>query len=94
MNKREFATAISNRNGISQREAMERLDQVVDIIMDQLAKHEEVKIRGFGTFKAEKRESRVMFNPSTRKDMIIPERYSPVFIPGKTLKESVRGGEN
>lgn len=94
MNKREFATAISNRNGISQKDAMERLNQVIEIIKEQLINHEEVKIRGFGTFKAVWRDEREMKNPNTKEQTIISERYIPVFIPGEGLRESVRGEED
>ena len=94
MNKRELAIVISNRSGISQQEAMDRLDEIFNIIAEQLIKHEEVKLRGFGTFKASRREEKLMINPRTKQEMKIPERYLPVFIPGKSLKDSVRGGKN
>lgn len=94
MNKSEFAESISNKTGMTQTEAMELLDLVFETITDQLTKRNEVKIRGFGTFKSRKRSEKMMTNPQTMDRIRIPERYVPVFLAGSVLRESVRKGDN
>lgn len=92
MNKSEFAEKISNRTGITQSEAMGWLNLMIDIMTEQLVSRKDIKLRGFGTFRAAKRDKKMMTNPQTKERIEIPERYVPVFIPGNVLKESVKDG--
>lgn len=92
MNKSEFAQKISYKTGHTQKESMEWLNLIIEIMTDQLVNREEVKLRGFGTFKASKRSEKIMINPQTKERIEIPERYVPVFIPGNVLRDSVRDG--
>ena len=45
---------------------------------------------GFGTFKTAKRKARKGRNPQTGKEINIPARNVPKFVPGKALKDSVK----
>ena len=53
-------------------------------------KREEIRLVGFGTFKATKRKARTGRNPQTGRAIKIPARKVPVFRPGKELKSKVK----
>ncbi len=54
-----------------------------------LSKHDRIEIRGFGSFSAKKRNSRIAHNPKTGVKVSVPEKWVPFFVPGKELRERV-----
>ena len=70
--------------------AQEVVDCMFASITEALAKDEEVRIIGFGTFKAVKRAERTGRNPQTGETITIKAGKSPRFIPGKALKDAVK----
>ena len=50
-----------------------------------------IQIAGFGSFKVKERSARVGRNPKTLEQINIPASKSPVFVPGKNLKDAVNG---
>lgn len=59
------------------------------LITDSVLQAENVKIKGFGTFKVNRVEARKSVNVSTGEDLEIPAHYKLVFIPSKQLAETV-----
>ena len=55
-----------------------------------LASKDSVTLVGFGTFKVANRKARKGRNPQTGKEINIPARNVPKFVPGKALKEAVQ----
>ena len=53
-------------------------------------KAEKVQIVGFGTFKIKIKEERDGRNPKTGEKIRIAASKNPIFVPGKSLKESVK----
>ena len=54
-----------------------------------LSKHARIEIRGFGSFAAKKRHSRMAHNPKTGVKVSVPEKWIPFFVHGKELRERV-----
>ena len=52
---------------------------------------EKVQIVGFGAFEVKERPARKARNPKTGEEIQIGARRSPMFKPGKALKEAVEG---
>lgn len=90
MNKNELAATIARVDGITQKEALRRIDLTFDIIKAQLQQHNTVKLRGFGTFATAIRAEKKIINPGTKKKEIIPERHVPTFAPSNVLRDIVR----
>ena len=59
-------------------------------IQDAIKEGENVTLVGFGTFKTANRKARKGRNPQTGKEINIPARTVPKFIPGKALKDAIR----
>ncbi len=89
MNKSEFAAELAYRSNLSVSSAKAITDNVLDILTEQLAKHEPVKFVGFGAFEVRKTAARVMRNPRTKEAVSVPEGYKPVFRAGLELRKKV-----
>ena len=91
MNKAELIDAIVAKTEMSKKDADAALSAVVDAIKDALKAGEKVALVGFGTFAAKERAARTGKNPQTGEEIQIGARRSPMFKPGKSLKEAVEG---
>ena len=90
MNKKELVAEIAGKTGVTKKLAAEILDSFIDIVSEKLAKGEEVKLVGFGTFEVATRKPRKGVNPRTKEPIEIPGGKVPRFRAGKELKEKVK----
>jgi len=74
----------------SKKEAQAAVDTTIKAITGALADKDSVTLVGFGTFKVANRKARKGRNPQTGKEINIPARNVPKFVPGKALKEAVQ----
>lgn len=63
------------------------LDAALEVISKAVAKGEEVKLVGFGTFSRAARKPRNGRNPKTGTTLVIPAAKVPKFKPGKDFRE-------
>ncbi len=91
MNKEELVQEISKKAKVTQKEAGEVLNALVDTIQKTVSKGKKVTLVGFGTFESRKRAARSGRNPQTGKEISIPAKTVPVFSAGKKFKTAVNG---
>ena len=91
MNKEELVLEISKKAKVTQKEAGEVLNALVDTIQKTVSKGKKVTLVGFGTFESRKRAARTGRNPQTGKEISIPAKTVPVFSAGKKFKTAVNG---
>jgi len=89
MTKDELIDAVSGST-CSKKEAADCLEAILDNIAKALAKGEEVKLTGFGTFSVSKRKARTGRNPRTGATIQIAATKTPKFKAGKVFKEAVK----
>ena len=89
MTKNELVQRISEKAGISKKEANEALSATTSTISDTLKKGDGITIVGFGSFSATQRAARTGRNPQTGETIQIAASKSVRFKPGKSLKEAV-----
>lgn len=89
MTKAELINEISEKLDISKKDIGTIVNECFETITKALSKKEKVQIVGFGTFEARVRKERKGRNPSTGKEIKIPQTTVPAFKAGKVLKESV-----
>ena len=89
MNKEELVQEISKKAKVTQKDAGEVLNALVETIQKTVAKGKKVTLVGFGTWEARKRAARTGRNPQTGKEISIPAKTVPVFSAGKRFKETV-----
>lgn len=92
MNKVLLIEKISEKTGVTKKEAEQMLETLVQTIIDELKQGNEVTITGFGTFLCRSRHARGGVNPQNPSQRIqIPEVKVAKFKTGKTLKDALKG---
>ena len=89
MNKEELVQEVAKKTKISQKEAGETLNAILEVIEKAVAKGKKVTLVGFGTFEPRTRAARTGRNPQTGKELKIPAKTVPAFSAGKKFKELV-----
>jgi DNA-binding protein HU-beta len=87
MNKAQLIEKLAEKMDLSKTQSEAFLDATLEIIQKAVAKGEEVKLVGFGTFSRLNRKSRNGRNPKTGAPVTIPDAKVPRFKPGKDFKD-------
>lgn len=90
--KKEFTAELSNRTGLDERTADQVVTTFLEILTESWCARTPVCFRGFGTFEARPVSPRLVRNPATMEDVMLPAGYKPVFKPSKRLREKVNTG--
>jgi len=89
LTKAEISNHLSQRIGLSKREAKEFVESFFEEIKTALENGEPVKISGFGGFELKDKSERPGRNPKTGEDIPIAARRVVTFRAGQKLKELV-----
>lgn len=89
MNKADFVHAIAEKTGTTQADAGKSVDAAIAVISEALAKGDDVKLLGFGTFQVVARAATEGRNPRTGEKIAIPASKQPKFKAGSELKRAV-----
>lgn len=89
MNKSQLVKSMSKKSKLTQKDCKVCLEALTKIIEQSLKTGENINLVGFGKFDIKYRNSRNLFNPYTKKNIMLPASKMPVFKPGKTLKEAI-----
>jgi DNA-binding protein HU-beta len=90
MHKEELIEQIAKESGLSKKESRLALDAFVSVVKKAVAEGDEVKLAGFGGFKAVKKVARKFHNPKTTEVIESPAKVVPVFKPGRVFKDAVK----
>ena len=83
--KDDIADSINNNFGLSKKDCLNIVKDIIDEIILGLQNNKIVKIHNFGTFKLKRKKSRIGRNPKTKKEFIINERNVISFKPSKIV---------
>jgi len=89
MNKQELIGAVAEAAGLTRGDAVKAVEAVFDTMSAALARGDEVRLVGFGTFLVSQRKASTGRNPRTGEPMKIDASSQPKFKPGKGLKDAV-----
>ena len=90
----DIAEAINIEFGLSKKDCLDIVNDIIDSIILGLKQHQIFKIHNFGTFKVRKKESRKARNPKSKVEVIIPPRYVIKFIPSKFILKKINKNIN
>ena len=91
MTKTDLIASLADQLGVSKKLAAELVNAFIETVIAGVKKSREVRIQGFGTFRASQRKAREGVNPQNPKQKIkIPAMKVPAFKAGKSLKDAVR----
>jgi len=87
--KKDMAKAIAQETGLTQLQAQEIVQKVLDSITATLLHDGRIELRNFGVFKVKKRPPRQARNPRTGEKVTVPARMVVTFKPGREMEEQV-----
>lgn len=91
MNKAELISLMSEKVGVTKKQAEDMVEFFVNTVTETLQKGGEVNIAGFGAFMAKQRKGRTGVNPQNPSEKIqIPSVTVPKFKAGKGLKDALK----
>lgn len=90
MNKAELIAAVAASAKVSQKEAKDVVDAVVNEIKDALKKGEKVQLVGFGSFEVKNKPERKGKNPQTGEEITIKASKAPAFKAGQAFKDYIQ----
>tara|TARA_B100000579_G_scaffold433761_1_gene453166 strand:+ start:2095 stop:2400 length:306 start_codon:yes stop_codon:yes gene_type:complete len=83
--RENIADSLHIEFGLTKRDCLIFVNDILDIIIDGLKTDGFVKIHNFGSFKIKKKKSRIGRNPKTKENVIIKERNVVLFKASKGL---------
>ena len=92
MNRSAIVDRVAARMGLNRFTAEGAVDTVFEAIAEGLAKEEDVRIAGFGTFRIRSRAARTGRHPRTGESVPIAASKLPSFKAAKALREAVKRG--
>ncbi|MBE6447843.1 MAG: integration host factor subunit alpha [Alphaproteobacteria bacterium] len=75
--------------GLSRKDSGEILDMILDEIVNELSKGNDVKLSSFGTFSLRDKKERSGRNPKTGVEAVISSRRVISFKPSQTMRKSI-----
>lgn len=91
MTKTQLIAHLADQLGVSKKLAAELVNTFIDAIIAGVKKQGEVRIQGFGTFRASQRKAREGVNPQNPKQKIkIPAMKVVTFKAGSEFKAAVK----
>ena len=90
MRKSDLITNISDKTGIAKVDVLVSLETMLKEIKENLAKGENIYIRGFGSFITKKRAAKIGRNIKKNIAVEIPEHFIPAFKPSKEFINEVK----
>ena len=92
LTRAELAEILYSKVGLSRAESLDMVESIIQHMSDAMAKGENVKISGFGTFLLRDKNERVGRNPKTGVEATIAPRRVLTFRASKMLKDKVGRG--
>ena len=89
MTKAELVEEVSRVSDLTKKHSEVIVDTVCQSIVDALHRGEKIELRGFGSFRLRRRESRKGRYPKTGDKVDVPPKQVPYFKPGKELKDLI-----
>ena len=90
----DIAETINNEFGLSKKDCLDLVYDIIQVIIEGLEKNKVVKIHNFGTFKLRKKNSRIGRNPKTKEEFNITSRNVITFKASKILLKYINNKIN
>ncbi len=90
MNNKELIEKLSERLGVSKNEISKMLAATTQSIVQTADEDRSITLQGFGLFEVRRKQDRILFNPASGRQMIVPPKLTLVFKPSDTYKEKLK----
>jgi integration host factor subunit alpha len=92
LTRADLAESLNGKIGLSRAESARMVETILDLMCDALARGENVKISGFGTFVLRDKSERIGRNPKTGIEVPITPRRVLTFRPSQIMREQIAKG--
>ena len=89
LTKKDLTNSIYMQLGFSKKISEILIDDFFSVVLENIKKHEKLKISKFGTFSIRYKKPRVGRNPKTKEEKTISARKVILFKPSKEFKEFI-----
>jgi len=89
MTKKNIVRRIADELGRTELETRPIVQKTLDAIINVLSEEGRVELRNFGVFEVKKRKPRQARNPRTGEKVMVGERFTVTFKPGRLVEERV-----
>ena len=89
MTKADIVDRIAAGTGLTKIETEAVVSGFVATVIQAMQEGEGIEIRGFGSFKVQRRAPRLARNPRTNEEVEIGERFVPVFKASRDFRDAV-----
>ena len=89
MTKAELALILQDKIGITRKDSIAYVEELLDLIKSTLESGEKVKISGFGLFEVREKNARRGRNPQTGESITIDARKVLTFSPSAVLRQAI-----
>lgn len=89
MTRADLADSINNKIGLSRADSAQMVEAIIDLMGEALARGENVKLSGFGTFVLRDKGERVGRNPKTGVEVPITSRRVLTFRASQALRDRI-----
>jgi nucleoid DNA-binding protein len=89
VNKKDIVQAIAEELGLMQLQTKPIVQKTFDAIVNTLIEEGRAELRNFGVFQVRWRKPRTARNPRTGEKVMVPERCTVTFRPGRVMKQRV-----
>jgi len=95
MTKKNIVRRIADELGRTELETKPIVQKTLDAIINVLAREGRVELRNFGVFEVRRRKPRQSRNPRTGEKVMVGERVTVIFKPGRAMEDRVamEGGD-
>ncbi len=90
MRKSDLINNISDKTGIPKVDVLVTVETLIKEIKENIAKGENIYVRGFGSFITKKRAAKIGRNIKKNIAVHIPEHFIPAFKPSKEFVNEVK----
>jgi integration host factor subunit beta len=90
--KAELIEQVASASDLTRKHTEVIVDAVFSSILEALRRGDKIELRGFGSFRVRRRDSRRGRNPKTGAGVVVPAKTVPHFKPGKELRELINRG--
>ena len=90
MNKSDLIEALAKKNNLTEKQATDIVNLMIDGFTNELKNVGRIEIRGFGSFVIKKRAKKIGRHIKQNKSIEIPEHFIPSFKPAKVFVEEVK----
>ena len=92
MTKADIVDRVAAGTGLTKLETEAIIEGFFKTVIESLKDGRGIEIRGFGSYRVKKKNSRHARNPKTGQQVFVPEHYVPTFKFSKDFKEMVNIG--